>query len=350
MPGDTAAVRTDRARPLRSLSHRPPGTEALPDEGRMPSFDRAVGWLGSPPLPSAGLRGRVVLAGFWTYTCVNWLRTAPHLRAWHDKYAAHGLTVVGVHTPEFPFERERRNVTAAVERLGIGYPVAVDSDYGVWDDFANMYWPAVYLADPEGRIRFHHFGEGEYARIEMVIQQLLADAGAEGFDPDLVAVEPRGLEVAADWGSLRSPETYLGYGRSLGFAAEDSRLYDRPADYAAPAALPRNTWGLDGVWTVGRPAVTVDEAGGRLAIAFSARDVNLVMAPTTPGAAIPFRVSLGGGPPGSARGADVDEAGAGTLREPTTYQLIRQPGPVRDQVVEIEFQRSGAAAYCFTFG
>jgi thiol-disulfide isomerase/thioredoxin len=350
VPGDTTAVRRDRTRPLRSLAHRPAGTAALPDEGRMPSFDRAVGWVGSPPLTAEGLRGRVVLADFWTYTCVNWLRTAPYLRAWHAKYAEHGLAIVGVHTPEFPFEREPRNVADAVERLGIGYPVAVDTDYGVWEDFANMYWPAAYVADPEGRIRFHHFGEGEYARIEMVIQQLLADAGADGFDPDLVEVEPRGLEVAADWRSLRSPETYLGYGRSLGFAGEDSRLYDRAADYAAPPVLEPNTWGLTGAWTVGRSAVTVDEAGGRVAIAFAARDVNLVMAPSSPGTTIPFRVTLDGRPPGEARGADVDEAGSGTLREPTTYQLIRQPGRVRDRVVEIEFLRSGASAYCFTFG
>jgi thiol-disulfide isomerase/thioredoxin len=317
----------------------------------MPSFDRAVGWLGSPPITAAGLRGRVVLVDFWTYTCVNWLRTAPYLRAWHAKYADHGLTIVGVHTPEFPFERDPRNVAAAVERLRIEHPVAVDSDYGVWEDFANMYWPAVHLADQAGRIRFHHVGEGGYARIEMLIQQLLADADADGFDPRPVSVEPRGLEVAADWGSLRSPETYLGYGRSAGFAAEDSRLYDQPADYAAPQDLPRNTWGLSGVWTVGRSAVTVREAGGRIAVAFHARDVNLVMGPTTPGAAIPFRVTLGGRPPGAAaRGEDVDTDGVGTLLEPTTYQLIRQRGPVRDQVVEIEFLRSGAAAYCFTFG
>jgi thiol-disulfide isomerase/thioredoxin len=337
------------ARPLRSLAHRLPGQDVLPDEGRLPSFDRASGWLHSRPLTPAGLRGRVVLVDFWTYTCVNWLRTAPYVRAWHERYADAGLTVVGVHTPEFPFERDPENVVAATERLDVEYPVALDSDYGVWDAFANAYWPAVYLADAEGRIRFHHFGEGEYARTEMAIQQLLAEAGGAA-GTDLVSVEPRGLEVAADWATLRTPETYLGYARSAGSVSEDSRLFDDVAVYEAPDRLGLNSWGLTGVWRVGRSAVVLEEGGGRISMAFHARDVNLIMRPEVRGAAIPFRVTIGGRPPGTARGTDVDEEGRGVLREPTTYQLIRQQGAVHDELVEVEFARSGAAAYCFTFG
>ena len=244
---------------IRSIAHRLAGeAPELPIEGRLARFDGATGWLNSAPLTPDGLAGRVVLVDFWTYTCVNWLRTLPYLRAWHAKYGAAGLTIVGAHTPEFGFERDVDNIAAETRALGVEYPVAIDSDYGVWGAFANHYWPAVYLADAEGRIRFHHFGEGEYAMTEMVIQQLLVAAGAANVEGDLVSVEPRGLEVAADWRTLQSPETYTGYGQSSGFANEDAGAFDRSHAYAAPADLPLNAWALAGQWTVARHAAVSD--------------------------------------------------------------------------------------------
>ncbi|WP_285116983.1 redoxin domain-containing protein [Leifsonia sp. fls2-241-R2A-40a] len=342
----------DRDRgPFRTLAHRLAGdVEGLPDEGRLPAFSRATGWLNTEPLTPEGLRGRVVLVDFWTYTCVNWLRTLPYLRAWHEKYVDAGLTVVGVHTPEFGFEHDRANVIARTAALGVAYPVAVDDDYGVWEDFANHYWPALYLADAEGRLRYHHFGEGEYARTEMMIQRLLTDAGARDLDLDLVMVEPHGLEVAADWSSLRSPETYLGYGQSSGFVSESSDRYDRSVEYEDGRALPLNGWDLTGRWTQARHSAVLDEAGGSIAFAFHARDVNLVMGPTPPGASIPFRVLLDGRPPGEAHGTDVDADGRGVVDRQDTLQLIRQSGGIRDAVVQLVFDRPELEAYCFTFG
>src|SRR5687768_6403407 len=263
----SAEAESPRGRgPIRSIVHRMAGEPlALPIEGRLASFDGATGWLNSHPLTPDALRGRVVLVDFWTYTCVNWLRTLPYVRAWAAKYAGAGLTVVGVHTPEFGFEHDIDNVVAAARALDVGYPVALDNDYAVWRAFANHFWPAVYLADVDGRIRYHHFGEGEYAATEMAIQQLLLDAGADGIDQDLVMVDPRGLEVAADWRTLRSPETYAGYRQSSGFAQETVARFDEPADYAAPSRLPVNSWGLSGTWTVAGHAAVANEPGGRVA-------------------------------------------------------------------------------------
>jgi thiol-disulfide isomerase/thioredoxin len=347
----TVAAPAARSGLIRSLAHRLAGEQlGLPVEGRLASFTAATGWLNSEPLTPEGLRGRVVLVDFWTYTCVNWLRTAPYVRAWAAKYADAGLTVVGVHTPEFGFERNVDNVIAQSRNFGVEYPIAIDSDYGVWNAFANHFWPAVYLADAEGRIRYHHFGEGEYAATEMAIQQLLLDAGAEGVDQDLVMVEPQGLEVAADWRTLQTPETYVGYGQSNGFAQEDVARFDEPRNYVAPRGLRLNSWGLAGTWTVARHAGVLNEPGGRVAFRFHARDVNLVMGPASPGAAIPFRVLLDGDVAGEARGSDVDAEGRGTLTEQRTYQLIRQPGSVLDRTFEIEFAEPGAEVYCFTFG
>ncbi len=264
------------------------------------------------------------------------------------KYADQGLTVVGVHTPEFGFEHERDNVVARSRALGVEYPVALDDDYGIWRDFANHFWPALYLADAHGRIRYHHFGEGEYAMTEMVIQQLLADAGAEDVGRDLVSVEPRGLEVAADWGTLQTPETYVGYGQSSGFAQENVASYDEPAVYS-PGSLRLNEWALSGPWNVTRHAGISIEAKARIAFRFHARDVNLVMGPP-PGASIPFRVFLDGEPPGPDSGSDVDADGRGILADQRTFQLIRQHGAITDRTFEIEFVDAGAEAYCFTFG
>jgi len=335
---------------IRSLAHRLAGeAPVLPVEGRLGSFQGATRWLNSEPLTPEGLRGRVVLVDFWTYTCVNWLRTAPYVRAWAAKYRAAGLTVIGVHTPEFGFEHDLDNVAAAARWFTVEYPIAVDNDYAVWHAFANQFWPAIYLADVEGRIRFHHFGEGEYAATEMAVQQLLMEAGVEGIDQDLVMVEPRELEVAADWGAVQSPETYLGYGQATGFASAADAAPGVPHLYgSAPVRL--NQWGLSGNWTFARHAAVANDAGGRIAFRFHARDVNLVMGPASRGAAVRFRVSLDGQPPGGARGTDVDPADGGTVRDQRTYQLIRQDGPIADRLFEIEFLDAGVEAYCFTFG
>jgi thiol-disulfide isomerase/thioredoxin len=341
------------ARPglIRSIAHRLAGDPVeLPVEGRLAPFSGATGWLNSEPLTPEGLRGRVVLVDFWTYTCVNWLRTLPYVRAWAAKYADAGLTIVGVHTPEFGFERTVDNVVAAVRDFGVQVPVALDSDYGVWRAFANHFWPAVYIADGEGRIRFHHFGEGEYGMTEMVIQQLLMDAGAEGVGQDLVEVEPVGLEVAADWRTLQSPETYTGYRQSSGFAQDDVTRLDQPHAYAAPGRLPLNTWALDGTWTVAGHAALLTEAGGRIAFQFHARDLNLVMGPASPGGSIRFRVLVDGQVVTESGGTDVGPDGSGTVDRQRTYQLVRQPGSIDDRRCEIEFLDAGVEAYCFTFG
>ncbi|QAY72821.1 thioredoxin [Agromyces protaetiae] len=341
---------------FRSLAHRLAGDDAdLPYEGRIGSFEGATGWLNTEPLTAESLRGRVVLVDFWTYTCINWLRTAPYVKAWDAKYRDHGLTIVGVHTPEFGFESDHRNVEARTRALGVEYPVAIDDGYRVWESFANHYWPAVYLADAEGRIRFHHFGEGEYAMTEMAIQRLLVDAGAEAgsgpgaFDLDLVDVRPEGLEVAADWVHLGSPETYLGYGQSTGFAAEGRSPLDLPYEFSVPH-LSLNEWGLSGTWTVARHAVGLDGPTGRIAFRFRGRDVNLVMGPRVPGAEVPFQVLLDGHLVDETRGSDLDANGRGVLRDQNVYQLVRQHGAITDRIVEVEFLEAGAEAYCFTFG
>jgi thioredoxin family protein len=252
-------------------------------------------------------------------------------------------------TPEFGFERSIDNVVAHSRAFGADYPIAVDSDYAVWRAFANHFWPAVYIADTDGRIRYHHFGEGEYSMTEMVIQQLLLDAGADGIDQDLVAVEPRGLEVAADWRTLQSPETYVGYRQSTGFASADVARIDAPHVYAAASRLPLNHWDLSGNWTVAGHAAVLNEPGGRVAFQFHARDLNLVMGPASSGAAIPFRVFLDGEVAVGAHGSDVESDGRGNIREQRTYQLIRQPTPIADRMFEIEFD-AGVEVYCFTFG
>ena len=352
-PTNGASGAATAARPslLRSIVHRIAGDEvSLPVEGRLASFDGATGWLNSPPLTPEGLRGRVVLVDVWTYTCINWLRTLPYVRAWAAKYGEAGLTIVGVHTPEFGFERDVDNITVMAREFGVEYPIAIDSDYGVWRAFDNHYWPAAYLADAEGRVRYHHFGEGEYAAIEMAIQALLLEAGASGIDQDLVMVEPTGLEVAADWRTLRTPETYLGYRQASGFAQEESARFGEQASYNPPGFLPLNAWGLTGAWTVAAHASVSHEPGARVAFRFHARDVNLVMGPLEKGASIPFRVFLDGQPATGAAGTDLDDGARGTLDRQRTYQLVRQTGAIGERTIEIEFEAPGAEAYCFTFG
>jgi thiol-disulfide isomerase/thioredoxin len=322
----------------------------LPLEGELASFDGATGWLNSPPLTPAGLRGKVVLVSFWTYTCINWLRQLPYLRAWAGKYAGHGLVVVGVHTPEFGFERDVDNVRRAVADMAIEYPVAIDSDYAVWTAFDNDYWPALYFADAEGQIRHHQFGEGEYQRSEMIIQRLLAGAGSDGIGRDLVSPDARGIEAPADWASLRTPETYTGYERAENFASPGGAAPNRPHAYAAPPTLRLNHWALAGTWTVAGQGATADAADARIAYRFHARDLHLVMGPAAPGTSVRYRVLLDGRPPGDAHGLDVDADGQGTLTEQRLHQLIRQSGPVTERTFEITFLDPGAQAFSFTFG
>jgi thiol-disulfide isomerase/thioredoxin len=321
----------------------------LPVEGEMPSLEGAALWLNSQPLTAESLRGRGVLVQFCTYTCINWLRTLPYVRAWAEKYEGRGLTIVGVHTPEFPFEKDVDNVRRALKEMRVAYPVAVDNDYAVWRAFNNQYWPALYLMDAQGRIRHHHFGEGEYEQSERVIQRLLGEAGA-GVGQELVSVDARGIEAAADWESLKSPENYVGYGRTENFASPGGPIQDKSRVYVTPARLSLNQWALSGDWTMGKGAVALNKAGGRIAYGFHARDLNLVMGPSARGSSIRFRVTLNGQPVGSARGADVDEQGNGTVTEQRLYQLIRQPKPITDRRFEIEFLDAGAEAFALTFG
>jgi thiol-disulfide isomerase/thioredoxin len=323
----------------------------LPVEGELASFGGATGWLNSPPLEPSGLRGRVVLVSFWTYTCVNWLRQLPYLRGWAEKYDGHGLTVVGVHTPEFGFEHDPDQVRRAVETMRIGYPVAIDSDYAIWRAFGNHYWPALYFADAEGKLRHHYFGEGEYRQSEMVIQQLLTDAGASGVGTGVVTPNPGGVEAAADWPSLRSPENYTGYERTEGFASPGGLVPGRVTGYTTPPDLRLNQWALAGSWTAGEEAATLEQAGGQLTARFHARDLNLVLSPgQAAGGEVGFQVRLDGQRPGAAHGTDTDARGHGTVSEPRLYQLIRQRGPVVDRTAEITFAEPGIQAYVFTFG
>jgi thiol-disulfide isomerase/thioredoxin len=302
-----------------------PAVVRLPIEGELPSLGGATGWLNSPPLTAAGLRGKVVLVDFWTYTCINWLRTLPYVRAWAEKYKDQGLVVIGVHSPEFEFEKNVDNVRRAAKDMGVDYPIAVDSDHAIWRAFKNQYWPALYFVDAQGHIRHHQFGEGEYEQSEMIIQQLLAEAGIGGIGHELVAVDARGAEAAADWGTLKSPENYVGYERTENFASPGGAVLDKRRVYAAPARLRLNHWALSGDWTVGKQATVLNKANGRIAYRFHARDLHLVMGPAARGTSVRFRVLIDGQPPGAAHGSDVDEQGNGTLTEQRLYQLIRQP-------------------------
>ena len=336
----------------RERAAKPLGVAAadLPFEGNIGSFGGATTWLNSEPLTPAGLRGHVVVVQFWTYTCINWLRTQAYYRAWSQRYRDKGLVTIGVHTPEFKFEHDLDNVRWAVQARKIDYPVAVDNDFAVWQAFANNYWPALYFVDAQGRIRHHRFGEGDYERSEMVIRQLLADAGTEDLPAGLSSIDPHGDEVQADWEDLGSPESYLGYEQESGFDAPGGISQNRPHTYSAPPRLRLNRWSLTGNWTVRSDASALNEAGGRIAFNFHARDVNLVMGPAKKGMTVPFRVYLDGEVGRAAHGADVDDQGNGTLNEQRMHQLIRQQKPIVDRRFEIEFLDSGAEGFCFTFG
>ncbi len=325
-------------------------SEANEAESRqLAALGRATAWLNSPPLSATSLLGKVVLVQFGTYTCINWLRTLPYVRAWAQKYGQR-LTVIGVHTPEFAFEKNLDNVRRAVQQMKIDYPIAVDNEYAIWRAFNNRYWPALYFIDARGRVRRHHFGEGEYEKSEIAIQQLLAETGARADDQGGVSVAATGFELPADWRSLRSPEIYLGHDRTENFSSPGGAALGRRRVYAASTRLELNQWALSGEWTMANQATVLNSAGGRIVCRFHARDVHLVMGPPRQESAVRFRVSMDGQPPGPAHGLDVDDSGSGAVREQRLYQLIRQRGPIVARTFEIEFLDAGVEAFAFTFG
>ena len=325
------------------------GAAELSVEGVLPELGGATAWLNSEPLTPAGLRGKVVVVQFCTYSCVNWLRTLPYVRAWAGKYGD-GLVVIGAHSPEFQFEHDVERVRPALEAMGAHYPIAIDNDFAVWRAFDNNAWPALYFVDAEGRIRHHHLGEEDYERSERVIQQLLAEAGSEGVDRELVSPEITGVEVAADWATLGSPESYVGYARAENLASPGGVVPDERRTYVAPPELRLNEWSLAGDWTVGREPALSNEPDCRIAYRFQARDVNLVMGSSPTADSVRFRVSIDGAPPGQARGTDVDDQGNGTVNDARLYQLVRRPARGSEGTLELTFLDPGVQAYVFTFG
>jgi thiol-disulfide isomerase/thioredoxin len=321
-----------------------------PSEGDLPSLDRATAWLNSPPLEPNALRGKVVLVQFWTYTCINWLRTLPYVRAWANKYREHGLVVIGVHAPEFDFEKDAGNVRRAVRDMRIDYPVAVDSDHALWRAFGNEYWPALYFIDVRGRIRHHKFGEGDYEQSERIIQGLLTDAGKVGFNRQLASVRAGGIEAPADWDELLSPENYLGHERTAHFASPDGVVPDTPHVYSVPPELSLNEWALSGGWIMEKQPAVSSTPNGRIACRFHARDLHMVLAPGSATAPVRFRVLLDGAALGASHGLDVDAQGKGIVAAPRLYQLVRQAPPIADRLFTIEFLQPGLEAFAFTFG
>jgi thiol-disulfide isomerase/thioredoxin len=312
------------------------------------ALKKAETWLNTTPLTAAQLKGKVVLIEFGTYTCINWIRTLPYVRAWAEKYKAKGLEVIQIHTPEFPFEKNIENVRQAIKDMQIGFPIAIDNKMEIWNAFNNHYWPAMYFIDGKGRVRHYRFGEGGYAESEKVIQQLLAEAGAEDIPGDLVTGKAEGVEAAADWNSLQSQENYLGYERTENFARR--LVPGRQNDYKATAQLQPNQWALSGAWTVGKGSIISNKENGRIVYRFHARDLHMVMGPAVAGSPVRFRVLIDGEPPVTAHGMDVDEQGNGIVTGQRMYQLIRQTGPIADHTFEIEFLDTGAEAFSFTFG
>jgi thiol-disulfide isomerase/thioredoxin len=326
-----------------------PDAEPHAIESDFPSLSGAVEWLNSPPLTAEALKGKVVLIDFWTYSCINCLRAIPYVRAWYEKYKDQGLVVIGVHTPEFAFERKIDNVRKAVADLKIGYPVAVDNEYAIWRAFGNEYWPAHYFIDAQGRVRYHHFGEGEYDQSERVIQRLLAEAGHGSDQASLVAVNAAGAEAAPSMADVKSPETYLGYARSENFVSPGGVVEDKSSAYAA-ASPQLNEWSLAGNWTITDESAALDQPGGRIVYRFHARDLHLVLGPAADGKPVRFRVTLDGMPPGADHGTDTDADGNGVVDGQRLYQLVRQSGAIADRTFAIEFLDPGVQAYAFTFG
>jgi len=318
-------------------------------EAPLPALKDALGWINSPPLAAGDLRAKVVLVDFWTYSCINWMRTLAYLRTWADKYKSQGLVVVGVHTPEFEFEKDVDLVRRFTQKMNVNYPVAIDSNYAIWNAFDNQYWPALYVVDAQGRIRDHRFGEGGYDELEGVIRRLLVEAGAKDLGSES-PVDGRGVEAAADWRNLKSPETYVGYARAENFASPGGAASDQRHDYAIPSRLRANQWALAGSWTVMGQFAASDGPGSKLAYRFHARDLHLVMGSAKASMPVRFRVRIDGHAPGADHGSDVDEQGIGTIAEPRLYQLVRQHKPIEDRQFEIEFLDPGAQVFSFTFG
>jgi len=338
------------ANPAMMMKPKPAvAAETLPVEDLAPSFSGAVEWLNSPPLTMEALKGKVVLVDFWTYSCINCLRAIPYVRAWADKYRDQGLVVIGVHAPEFAFEKKVDNVRKAVADLKIDYPVAIDNDYAIWRAFQNQYWPAHYFIDAQGRVRHHHFGEGDYDESERVIQQLLAEAGKGEVSADLVSVKATGVEAAADTNDVLSPETYVGYSRAEHFVSPGGAVHDSKHLYETQAPG-LNQWGVTGDWTIGEESAVLDASGGSIAYKFHARDLHLVLGPGTNGAPVHFRVTLDGTGPGASHGVDTDAEGYGVVDQQRLYQLIRENGAVGDHTFKIEFLDPGVQAFAFTFG
>ena len=351
-PDSTVMMAGSNAMMAANAAMRAEGTSAsaLPAEGPAPSLDGAVQWLNSPPLSMEALRGKVVLVDFWTYSCINCLRALPYVRAWAEKYKDEGLVVIGVHAPEFAFEKKLDNVRKAVKDLKLDYPVAVDNDYAIWRAFKNEYWPAHYFIDARGRIRHHHFGEGAYDESEQVIRQLLAEAGRGTMPGGLVQVEAQGAQAAADSANVRSPETYIGYERAENFVSPGGPVRGKAHAYTAPSRLEANQWALGGNWTVGGQSAVLDKARGRIAYRFHARDLHLVLGSTAPGHPVRIKVTIDGKPPGEDHGIDIDAQGKGVVDGQRLYQLVRQRGAVADRRFEIEFLDPGVEAFAFTFG
>ncbi len=322
----------------------------LPIQGELPSLDGAVQWLNSPPLTAQGLRGKVVLVDFWTYSCINCLRTLPYVKAWAEKYRDLGLVVIGVHAPEFAFERDEANVRKAVAELGITYPVAIDNRFAIWQGFNNRYWPAHYFIDAQGHIRYHHFGEGGDVESEHVIQQLLREAGASAVTQGTTEIKAQGVEQAAMMDAVKSPETYLGYYRAQSNVSAPKAVRDEAASYVLPKELTLNQWGLAGRWTVAKESANLEAPSGRVAYRFQARDLHLVLGPGADGKPVRFKVRIDGKPPGDAHGVDVAPDGSGRVTEQRLYQLVRQPGDVAEHTFSIEFLDPHVQAYAFTFG
>jgi cytochrome c biogenesis protein CcdA/thiol-disulfide isomerase/thioredoxin len=332
-----------------------PGSSApgsLPVEGQLPALSGATGWLNSPPLTREGLRGKVVLVDFWTYSCINCLRSLPYVNGWYQKYKDHGLVVLGVHSPEFAFEKDVGNVQRAVHDLNVTYPVALDSNYEIWRAFDNQYWPAHYFIDAQGNIRGHHFGEGDYPESERIIRELLTEAGFKDLPPaGISTANAKGVQAAADTNDMLSPETYVGYARSEHFSSPSHVVPDQSAQYQAPDKLETNQWALTGKWTVDDEKGTLDAAHGTIVFRFQARDLHLVLGPGPTGKPIRFRVRLDGADPGASHGTDTDATGAGVVTTQRLYQLIRQsPGDIHPHTFTIEFLDAGVQAYAFTFG
>ncbi|WP_343882945.1 cytochrome c biogenesis protein DipZ [Rhodanobacter caeni] len=337
-----------RPAPVNAATMVKPG-EPLPVEGELPSLAGATQWLNSPPLTAPSLRGKVVLVDFWTYSCINCLRSLPYVRGWADKYRDHGLVVIGVHAPEFAFEKDPANVAKAVKDLGVDYPVALDNDYAIWKGFNNKYWPAHYFIDAQGRIRHHHFGEGAYPQSEDVIRRLLTDAGYKNLPGGYVSADRRGVEAASSGDPTRSPETYVGYARARNFVG-GRVAHDDPWNYHAPAALGTNQWSLDGRWNVHAENAQLQQAGGRIVYRFRGRDLHLVLGPASDGKPVRFRVTLDGKPPGADHGMDTDAEGNGVITSQRLYQLVRQANGSGERLFEITFLDPGVQAFAFTFG